>query len=48
MNKYLKNFFVVVMIAVPFFIAETFILNYEEVDIRRVTQDIVTFKKTIM
>ena len=51
MNKYLKKLFVVVMIAHSFILLsqETFILNYEEVDIRRVTQDIANFsKKTII
>ena len=51
MNKYLKKFFFVVMIAHSTILLsqETFILNYEEVDIRRVTQDIANFsKKTII
>ena len=51
MNKYLKKLFVVVMIAHSAILLsqETFILNYEEVDIRRVTQDIANFsKKTII
>ena len=51
MNKYLKKFFVVVMIAhsAISLSQETFILNYEDVDIKKVTQDIANFsKKTII
>ena len=49
-NRY-KFFLMVQALVLPFFLSanDTFLLNYEDVDIKKVTQDIAQFsKKTII
>ena len=47
MNKILKNLFLIVIFTLFTNLGaqETFILNYEDVDIKKVTQDIAQFSK---